>query len=127
MSQPAPAREGRILWHDLTVPDAESLRRFYEQVVGWRSAPVAMGDYDDYCMNDSETGETRAGVCHARGENAKIPPQWLMYITIADVDAAAQKCVALGGAVVDGPRSVSGKRFCVIRDPAGAVAALIQP
>lgn len=49
-----------------------------------------------------------------------------MYIQVADVDASAQRCVSLGGKVNDGPRAVGNGRFCVIQDPAGAVAALIS-
>jgi predicted enzyme related to lactoylglutathione lyase len=50
-----------------------------------------------------------------------------MYITVADVDASAQRCQELGGKVLDGPRPLAGGRFCVIQDPAGAVAALFTP
>ena len=41
---------GTIAWIDLTVPDAETVRDFYEQVTGWRSEPVDMGEYSDYNM-----------------------------------------------------------------------------
>jgi uncharacterized protein len=116
---------GSIVWRDLTVADAQGVRAFYKQVVGWTSVPLEMEGYADYCMNDA-SGQTVAGICHARGPNARIPPQWLMYITVADVGASARKCVELGGTVLDGPRVMSGKMFCVIRDPAGAVAALIE-
>jgi len=47
-------------------------------------------------------------------------------ITVADADASAAACVELGGELVDGPRDMGGYRFCVIRDPAGAVAGLIS-
>lgn len=127
MSDDKSPQLGRMVWHDLTVPDAVEVRKFYEQVVGWTSSPVSMGDYEDFCMNEPSTGETVGGVCHARGSNADIPPQWLIYITVADVKAAAAKCTELGGSVVTGPRTVGGKLWCIIRDPAGAVSALIEP
>ena len=126
MSDPAPI--GSIGWIDLTVPDAAAVRDFYQAVVGWTVSPVKMGDYDDFCMNPPSTGQPVAGVCHARGENGDLPPQWLIYITVRDVDASAAKCVSLGGKVLAGPRNLAGQgRFCVIRDPAGAVAALFSP
>ena len=117
----------RIAWHDLSVADAPRLRDFYAAVVGWQPQGLSMGDYDDYCMNDPVTGETVAGVCHARGINANAPPQWLLYVTVPSVPAAVAKCEELGGKIVDGPRTVGGKLFCIIRDPAGAVAGLIEP
>jgi predicted enzyme related to lactoylglutathione lyase len=119
---------GSICWTDLTVPDAEGVAAFYRQVVGWKSNPCDMGGYNDYLMNTPETGKTAAGVCHSRGVNADLPPQWLVYIVVADVDRSARRCVELGGSVLVGPRELGGQgRFCVIRDPAGAVAALIAP
>lgn len=36
-----------------------------------------------------------------------------------------ERCTALGGTIVAGPRSLGDAgKFCVVRDPAGAVAAL---
>jgi predicted enzyme related to lactoylglutathione lyase len=127
MSESDPPPLGSIVWQDLTVPDASKLRDFYAQVVGWTSTPVGMGSYSDYCMNTRQDGKTVAGICHAKGINANVPAQWLIYISVGDVDRAVAKCKELGGAVIDGPRALMGQRFCVIRDPAGAVAALFGP
>jgi predicted enzyme related to lactoylglutathione lyase len=117
---------GSIGWTDLTVPNAEALRDFYQRVAGWTAQPVSMGEYSDFVMVASD-GNAVAGVCHSRGANADLPPAWLVYIVVPDVDAAAAECSALGGAVISGPRSMGGGRFCVIRDPAGAVCALFAP
>lgn len=117
---------GQISWSDLTVADAESVRSFYESVVGWRSSPVEMGQYSDYSMIDSD-GNVVAGVCHARGENARLPPVWLMYVTVDDLDLSVARCRESGGDVIDGPRSAGRARIAVIQDPAGAVLALYEP
>ena len=118
---------GTITWRDLTVKDATKLRDFYSRVVGWKTSEVKMGDYSDYCMHVPTSDEVVAGVCHARGHNANLPPQWLMYITVKDVDRSAARCKKLGGKVLVKPRPMAGGRFCVIRDPAGAVCALYRP
>lgn len=125
-SEKTPPAVGSIAWRDLTVLNADSVRAFYEQVVGWKSKPVDLGDYTDFEMLQPASGECTAGICHARGTNADIPPQWLIYIIVADVSASAACCVELGGQVLVAPRSLSGGTFCVIRDPAGAVCALFQ-
>jgi uncharacterized protein len=117
---------GRVAWRDLTVPNAEEIRDFYSAVVGWSWSPVDMDAYDDYNMTAPSGGEAVAGICHARGVNAKLPPQWLMYVAVEDVDESARRCRDLGGAVVDGPRPMGRWRFAVIRDPAGAYAALLS-
>ena len=124
------AKIGAIAWHDLTVANAEAVRDFYSAVVGWTAQPQSMGEYEDYNMLRSTAGsdgECVAGVCHARGSNVGVPAQWLMYINVADVDASAAACEKHGGEVIVKPRNMGGGRFCVVRDPAGAVCALWQP
>ena len=125
MTEPEQPSTGSIVWHDLTVPNAGEIRDFYAGVVGWESMEHDMGGYSDFGMNQPSGGDTVAGICHARGPNANLPAQWLIYIRVADVDASAERCRELGGTVLDGPREIGEERFCVIRDPAGAVAALI--
>jgi predicted enzyme related to lactoylglutathione lyase len=121
-------RPGTIGWCDLSVPDAAPLRDFYRAVVGWETSEVDMCGYSDYGVHPPGGGDMLAGICHARGANAGLPPAWLVYITVADLDAAIAACRALGGEVISGPREMAGQgRYCVIRDPAGAAAALYQP
>ena len=118
---------GSITWIDLTVSDAEKVRDFYKEVVGWKPSPVSMGDYDDYNMNTPGDDQPVAGVCHARGGNADLPQQWLIYITVEDVDKSSQRCLEMGGKIISGPKEMSGYgKMCVIQDPAGAVAALFE-
>jgi predicted enzyme related to lactoylglutathione lyase len=116
---------GVIGWIDLTVPEATTIRDFYKAVVGWKDKEVPMGDHSDYCMYPPSSDQPVAGICHARGLNADLPGQWLIYITVRDLEASAARAQALGGRILIGPRSLGDQgRFCVIQDPAGAVAAL---
>jgi hypothetical protein len=118
---------GRIVWWDLTVPDAEAVRDFYGEVVGWSWKPHSMGGYDDYDIQLPGSEETVTGICHRRGANADIPSAWLPYVRIADVDAAARRAAAKGGRILAGPRAMGAGRFAVIQDPAGAKLALFGP
>lgn len=115
---------GKIGWVDLTIDNAESLKDFYQQVVGWQPAPVSMGEYNDFNMLPDENGEPVAGICHARGGNADIPPVWMVYITVDNLEAALEKCVELGGKVLK-PQA-ENRPFAVIEDPAGAICTLYQ-
>ena len=117
---------GKIGWFDLTVENAEAIRDFYASVVGWRPEDVNMGDYSDFNMTMPASGDPAAGICHAKGDNAGLPSQWLIYITVADVDASAAACTENGGEVIVGPKSMGGGKFAVIKDPNGSVAALYQ-
>lgn len=125
MSEPQKPETGTIAWTDLTVPDAEAIRDFYAEVTGWKPEPVAMGDYEDFNMTAPASGVPVAGVCHARGGNKDIPPAWMIYIVVEDVEQSAARVEELGGEVLVPPRGKQA-RFCIIRDPAGAVAALYQ-
>ena len=117
---------GTVVWTDLTVQNADQIRDFYSAVVGWTATAHDMGEYADYEMMPPEADRPVAGICHARGMNANIPAQWMIYITVADLDQAMAQCEALGGRIVVGPTSLGGtQRSCVIQDPAGAVATLI--
>lgn len=118
---------GSIAWQDLTVPDAEVVKDFYAQVVGWKPEPVDMGGYSDFSMIPPSDDKAVAGVCHARGGNAKLPAMWLMYVIVEDIAASVEKVKALGGEVIDGPREMGGAQFACIKDPAGAAIALYQP
>lgn len=126
MADTKPPATGTIGWRDLTVKDAETVRDFYKAVVGWNTKSEPMGGYDDYHMIPPGGDESAAGICHARGANADLPTQWLIYIVVESVEKSAQECERLGGEVVAGPRELGGGLFCVIRDPAGAVCALWQ-
>jgi predicted enzyme related to lactoylglutathione lyase len=119
---------GYITWMDLTVSNAEVVRDFYQQVVGWTPEPVKMGDYSDFTMKTVVDDQPVAGICHARGANSNLPPSWLIYINVEDLAESIKRCNALGGKIISEPRTISGYgRFCVIEDPAGAVAALFEP
>lgn len=116
---------GTIGWIDLTVKDCPATRDFYKAVAGWESVGVGMGDYEDYAMSPPGGGDAVAGICHALGDNAEFPPQWLIYITVANVHASIERCLELGGKLLIEPRDLgSYGTICVIQDPAGAVAAL---
>ncbi|MDH4068955.1 MAG: hypothetical protein OEV30_00885 [Ignavibacteria bacterium] len=84
-----------------------------------------MGEYN---MTEPANGTPVAGMCHARGINTGLPPQWLMYVTVSDIDESARRCTTLGGRLIT-PVTQMGLtgRYCVIQDPSAAVAALVQP
>jgi len=118
-------KTGTIVWHDLTIDNAGEVRDFYSKVVGWKPEPVDMGGYSDYNMLDTN-GQSTAGVCFRSGPNSNLPPQWLIYVAVADVQKSADAAVQSGGRVVEGPRKMGGQDFCVVQDPAGAYTALVS-
>ncbi len=118
---------GHIGWIDLTVGDATAVRDFYQDVTGWKACGLEMGGYEDFNMTPPGSDSPIAGVCHARGSNADMPPVWMIYIMVADIEESVRRCETRGGKVRKGITKMGGMgRFCVIEDPAGAVAALFE-
>ena len=78
-------------------------------------------------MTVPATGEPAAGICHARGPNANIPPVWLVYFIVEDLAESLEEVRGGGGEILVGPKDMGpGAAYAVIRDPAGAGAALYQ-
>ena len=120
-------RTGVIKWADLTVDDAEAVRDFYSAVVGWGYSGFDVGGREDYVMTNSESGDAAAGICNQAGEIEGLPQQWLVYVTVEDLDDSIAACGEHGGKVVFGPKeSETMGRWCVVEDPAGAVMALTE-
>ncbi len=127
-SSPDPAAVGRIAWLDLTVPDAAATRDFYRQVVGWTVQEVEMQDagehYADYNMLGPD-GTVLAGICHARGENAGLPPVWMLYLPVGNLAESLRRVEAEGGAVIRTVAGADGEpQYAAVRDPVGVYLAL---
>lgn len=117
---------GEIVWVDLTIPKADELRQFYLSVIGWEANEFKMGDYSDYVIQTPNNKQTVAGICHARGDNAALPPAWLIYIKVQNLESSVAAAQAHGGRVIAGPKQFGASRFSVLEDPAGAVFAVIE-
>jgi len=84
-----------------------------------------MGNYNDYMMRTEASAEPLAGVCHARGSNKDIPPQWLMYVNVEDLDKSIENVKKFSGKTLGDKKSMSTYGiFCLIQDPAGAFMML---
>lgn len=116
---------GTVMHVDITVPDADGLLAFYKDVIGWSSQGLDMGGYDDHMVMTPD-GAPAAGICHARGGNAVLPPVWLPYFGVANLQASVAACEAGGGRVITGPSNADGWQYCVIADPSGAAVGLMQ-
>ena len=112
---------GSIVSADLTVPDADEVRDFYQGVIGWTVENIDMGDYDDYLVKTADRTRPVGGICHKRGVNEGLPPVWMLYVNVEDLSHSAKRCVEMGGKVL-----VENDQYAVIQDPAGAVLAITR-
>ncbi len=121
---------GHIAWLDLTVSNADPIRDFYSAVIGLQAEDVSMTDgddtYADYNMLGGD-GEPVAGICHARGSNQKLPPVWLIYLPVGDIQASLEHVKQADGQVIKTYQNKAGQvTQAVIQDPVGAYLALAQ-
>ena len=115
------AKVGKLVWIDATYADAPRLRDFYSNVIGWTVHDHPMGDYADFSMR-SPDGVDVAGVINQRGMNAGLPPVWIPYFAVANLAEAKDRAVAAGGEIIEYPST----KVVYVRDPAGAIVALVQ-
>lgn len=119
---------GTPSWFELSTTDEAGALAFYSAMFGWVDDPQEMGPGWYYHMQT--IGGLPVGSLYGQGEEERqqnIPPHWNTYITIDDVDAAAERVQAQGGALVFGPMDVfEAGRMAFLRDPQGAHFAIWQ-
>lgn len=117
-----------IGWMELTVDNAPRIRDFYVEVVGWYPEPVDMGGYSDYFLCNPSDGKAVAGVRHPRVGIPSLPPQWIPFVEVDNLENCIRILLDLGGSMVSWPKDMGepGKRYMLIKDPAGAVVALVE-
>ena len=124
---------GHFCWMELMTPDRPKAKQFYEKLLGWQSVDREMrGMTEGSTMTYTMSGPAGkpyqvAGMMDMEGPMWEgIPPHWMAYISVKDVDASAAKVKELGGTVKVPPMDIpSVGRFCIIQDPTGAVVSLI--
>ena len=118
---------GAISWMDLTVENAEQTKNFYQNVIGLTVESCSMGDYDDFVLIAPDDSNSQVGICHARGPNKNISAQWLPYFNVVDVEESLKQALAMGGEVVKEKTDMGSYLMCIVKDPSGAVSALVSP
>jgi predicted enzyme related to lactoylglutathione lyase len=114
---------GTIGWRELMSPDPEKSQRFYGELFGWSIKTVPFGP-DTYRLINA--GEKQiAGIMNFKKPG--IPPHWVSYVTVSDVDAAANAAKANGGSIANAPMDIPDVgRFAVLLDPFGAVSVAFK-
>jgi hypothetical protein len=115
---------GAFSWSELMTTDTKAATEFYGTLFGWKIEVMDMGTgpYHVVKVGDSAVG----GVMGMPSGAPAMPPMWTPYVTVADADATAVRCAALGGKVLAGPMDIPKVgRFATIQDPQGAVINVI--
>jgi uncharacterized protein len=117
---------GRFVWHQLMTRDVPGAKKFYTKLMGWKALPWPLDPAYTVCHAD--VGPV-AGIMKIPADlPAEVPSHWLQYIGTRDVDGTADAAVRAGGSVVKAPGDMQGAgRYAVLKDPQGAVFAIIDP
>ena len=116
---------GEASWYELMTTDMTAAMKFYQEVFGWQpTESMDLGEMGKYQMFNRPHGMI-GGMMNKPAEMANVPPNWVIYFRVPDVDAAAQRITAGGGKIVNGPMDVpSGDRVVIASDPQGAAFGL---
>ncbi len=120
---------GTFWWNELATNDPNRCKTFYGEVVGWTSKSMEMpggaGTYTVWVSGDKDVG----GMLKMDGAQWQgVPPHWMSYIAVSDVDSAVAKVEPAGGKVMVPPFDIEGVgRIAVVADPTGASIALATP
>ena len=120
---------GSFCWFELGTTDQNAAKRFYASVAGWTAMDFPMGPDAVYTMFTLEG--CNAGACYtldAEMLSQGVPPNWMLYVAVADADETAGKVAAAGGKVAAPPFDVMDfGRMAACQDPSGAAFAIWQP
>ena len=125
MSEQEMPAHGAFCWNELASTDAEAAKKFYTELFGWKlkESQAAGVAYSEIIAGGREVG----GIYQKTAEQGNAPSNWMAYVAVDDVDAAAKRVGELGGKVVMPPTDIPNVgRFCVINDPSGAPLSLIK-
>ena len=121
-------KPGTFCWVELGTTDGKAAKNFYTQLFGWDYDDLPMGPDSVYTMlklDNKEVGALFELLPDMRAQG--VPPNWLSYISVANVDESAEKAKAEGATLLKEPFDVmTVGRMAVVQDPTGAVFALWQ-
>ncbi len=117
---------GEFCWNELMTGDTGKAKEFYGALLGWEFNDMDMGDMVYSCMKqgDKDIGGMMA---IPKGQERNIPPHWMSYINVENLDDIAAKVEGLGGKIMCPKQTVKDYGcFIVVADPTGAHIAFWQ-
>jgi predicted enzyme related to lactoylglutathione lyase len=111
---------------ELQTRDLALAKDFYSKLFDWKleDVPAPEGGPPYTMIN---VGEGTGGGMYANTD-PNVPPHWLAYVGVDDIDASTRKARDLGATVLQDVMQVGDYgRLSVIKDPTGAVIAMWQP
>jgi predicted enzyme related to lactoylglutathione lyase len=109
-------------WNELATKDTAKALEFYKSLFGW-GAKTGDPAYTELQVGDRPMG----GMLKIMPEWGDVPPYWMGYIAVSDCDGIAEKARSLAAHLLVPPTDIPNVgRFATIKDPQGAVFAVIK-
>ncbi len=116
---------GHFIWHELVTPAADTVAPFYAQLFDWQVHHRDMGMPTPYTLLRHPSLDRDVAGATAPSMDG-VPPHWLGYLQVDDLDAALARAADRDATLLAGPFDVPDVgRMAVLRDPQGAVVALM--
>lgn len=124
--------DSNFVWADLSSYDTAASRTFYKAVFGWASHDMGRmeaGPDDRFGMDQvtyhiaTLSEHPVAGIFDMPPffKTIKMPPFWMSYLAVNDIEAVVARAKAIEGVVVDVEPTPFGEgTMALIRDPLGA-------
>ncbi len=119
---------GRYLWFELLTSDTKGGQGFYTSLLGWgtQNWENEMGPYTMFVNGEVPLGGVM--VLPPEAAAAGVPPNWLAYVGVPDVDATASRVESLKGKVIHAPMDIpTVGRIAILANPQGAAFAVFTP
>jgi len=121
-------KPGSLCWVELGTTDGEAAKKFYTELFGWDSTDSPIGPGEVYTILKLDGKDVGALFKMPDAMTSQgIPPNWLSYVSVTNVNETAQKAKDAGATLMKEPFDVmTVGRMAVVQDPTGAVFALWQ-
>lgn len=112
---------GASCWNELYTKDVEKAKEFYGKLFGWEFSTDDTG-YTFITNN----GRGNGGIFEITDEMGNMPPFWMVYFTIENLEESVQKVQKLGGTVHMPGKEISVGKIAVVADPTGGAFTMIE-
>ena len=111
---------GAFCWNELYTSDLDGAKSFYGGLFGWEWNQFEQSPEPYFVIMNQGHGN---GGVRGVGQTG-MPPNWLVYFAVDDIDAGASKVNELGGGTLLEPTDIGIAKIAIVRDPQGGVFAL---
>jgi uncharacterized protein len=121
------SKHGDFCWNELMTSDVEKAKAFYKALFNWEYQEVGTNT-EKYTMIKTAGGDGGGGIMQTPADKqGQIPPHWMTYINVDNIDESVAKATSLGANVKVPATDVQDYgRFAIITDPTGAHVGMWQ-